>query len=100
MSAILSDIPHDDDCFDRLSLAQQIASQMIVSPASESVVYGLEACWGEGKSTLIKFLEKELTAHKNHTPMIIHFNPWTIQGVDSLIREFIKLLVDQIKNNT
>lgn len=98
MTAILTDAPSNEDCFERQELAKQIAAQLIISPVEESVVYGLEARWGEGKTTLIKFIEKELLAHPNNNPLVIHFNPWTVQGVDSLIREFVKLLIDQIKN--
>ena len=100
LSTIQADTPikaGDKDDFERQGFAQAISDQLVIGAHSPSMVFGLEGRWGEGKTSLINMISDELEKKQNFDPVILHFNPWIIQGVDTLMKEFIKFFVDGLK---
>lgn len=62
-------------------------------PCTCMAVYGK---WGEGKTTLLNFVENQLLANgKTDNINIVHFNPWIVTGDEALLREFFSSVVDK-----
>jgi predicted KAP-like P-loop ATPase len=91
--APLSD-PNQDD-FDRLPFARRIAETIATRNDPASLCIGIYGKWGEGKTTVLNFIEKELAPHKDVVE-IIHFNPWRFRTEDDLFVGFFGALADGI----
>lgn len=61
---------------------------------SEPFIIGIYGKWGEGKTSFIKLLEKNLKDYKGpdggNRILIYHFNPWRYTSEDEILREFFK----------
>ena len=67
LCSIEPDMPIGDsaaDDFEREGFARAISDQLVINPNSSSVVFGLEAHWGEGKTSLINMITSELEKSK------------------------------------
>ena len=85
----LKTIAHDR--FRRGALVEMVARsiQGVASKPHPCVVYGLYGKWGEGKTTILNFVEEQLRkAGKEDRIAITHFNPWLVGGEEALLREF------------
>lgn len=53
--------------------------------------YGIYGKWGEGKTTLMNFVEQRLLDVGSKDNLIIcHYNPWIINNEEALIKEFFQ----------
>lgn len=85
----LKTIAHDR--FRRGALVEMVVKsiQDVASKPHSCVVYGLYGKWGEGKTTILNFVEEQLLkAGKEDRIAITHFNPWLVGGEEALLREF------------
>ena len=85
-----------EDRFRRGSLVDMIVKsiQSVSSKAHPCVVYGLYGKWGEGKTSILNFIEEQLRlAGKEDKIIITHFNPWLVEGEEALLREFFKTII-------
>lgn len=85
------DQPIDDpslDRFDRLPFAQGVANMIAELPVSESVVVAINGAWGEGKTTLVGFVAKELRAACE----VIEFNPWLADDETEMLADLLAKL--------
>lgn len=65
----------------------------IVKDNHQCVVYGIYGKWGEGKSTVLNFIEESLINQgKGDGINLIRFNPWLVDNNEALLHEFFKLL--------
>lgn len=87
----------DKDLLGRANFARKIAKDIMGWNRDESIVIGLYAKWGDGKTSIINFI-KDLFSHpekfkaevnKNDFPTIIEFNPWIFSNQGSLIQSFL-----------
>lgn len=81
----------DSDEFGRGRLAEMMANSISDVCASDHncVVYGIYGKWGEGKTTLMNFVEEKLLAKgKNDNVYLAHFNPWILNNERALIKDF------------
>lgn len=80
------------DKFKRLLFAQRIAQTIASRSDSSSIVIGIYGPWGNGKTTVLNFIEQNL----NNSPNIvcIKFNPWRFTDEASLIQGFFQTLAD------
>lgn len=79
------------DRFRRGSLVEMVVKsiQEVASKPHPCVVYGLYGKWGEGKTTILNFVEEQLRkAGKEDRIAITHFNPWLVGSEEALLREF------------
>ena len=86
-----------DDRFRRGALVDMMVKsiQDVASKPHPCVVYGLYGKWGEGKTTILNFVEEQLrSVGKKDGIAIAHFNPWLVSGEESLLREFFKTLLE------
>jgi len=83
-----SDIPvqlETEDKFQRYSFAKRISTSIISNTSADCITYGIYGEWGEGKSSIINFIEKELTSSR-----ILNFkyNPWRFTDENTMITHF------------
>jgi predicted KAP-like P-loop ATPase len=82
------------DKFNRWPFSQRVAQTIAFLSEPDSIVVGIYGVWGEGKSTVLNFIEK---AFKEFTNIIcVRFNPWLFKDEEQLIRNFFKTLKDAI----
>ncbi len=95
-AALHSDEPirsRNDDSLSRTVLVDNVAAQLLHADLEESLVVGLNAPWGSGKSSFLHMLQESLqssNAQRGHSkrPIVIWFNPWHHRNVEQLVRMF------------
>jgi predicted KAP-like P-loop ATPase len=95
----LSDKPLVDiqeDRFKRYPFAKRIAETIIKSEVSDCIVIGIYGEWGEGKSTVLNFIEHELV--KDGRIAIATFNPWRFKDENTLLGQFFNKLAISISS--
>lgn len=80
------------DKFKRWPFAQSIAEKIALRHDTNSIVFGIYGAWGEGKSTVLNFIEIGLK--NEHSIICIRFNPWRFDDETSLLRNFFQTLAD------
>jgi predicted KAP-like P-loop ATPase len=99
-SLFVSDSPIADPALDRLGrfpFAKTIAASISSRQDPKSIVLGVHGAWGDGKSSVINFIEREL---KDSTDVIcIRFNPWHFSDSDHLIRNFFNTLTSALSKS-
>lgn len=78
----------DGDRFQRYSFAKRIAETIINRKSEDSIVFGLFGAWGEGKTSVINFIDQELK--EDESIISIHLNPWRYSDEDRLLKNFFK----------
>lgn len=74
------------DRFQRFNFSKRIAETIIQRKSEESIVFGLFGAWGEGKSSVINFIDGVLKEDQNI--ITIHLNPWRYTDEESLLHNF------------
>lgn len=75
------------DKFQRYSFAKRIAGIVTDNKIPQSLVIGIYGKWGEGKTSVLKFIQSEL--EKKET-VIINFNPWLFSDQKQLLKSFFE----------
>jgi hypothetical protein len=78
----------EQDRFNRYRFSSRIADTIIKRDTKEGLVIGLYGIWGEGKSSVLNMIEKDLS--ENNEVLIVKFNPWRFKDEDALILNFFK----------
>lgn len=81
-------IEKSNDKFDRYNFSKRIAETIINRSSEDGLVVGLYGAWGEGKTSVLNFLENEL--NKDEDVIVIKFNPWRFTNEDALLLNFLK----------
>lgn len=85
------------DRFRRSTYALRLAKTIASRSHPSSLVIGLNAPWGEGKTSILKMLEEEL---KNHDHVIVMwFNPWNFGTQEQLLTGYFNVLAAALKKN-
>lgn len=82
------------DKFKRWSFAQRVAETITLRRDPASIVIGIYGVWGEGKSTVLNFIEREL--NKKADVICVRFNPWRFDDEIHLLRDFFQTLADAL----
>ena len=99
MERIKNDVPLTDikdDSFKREPLVDLIVESInnVSRESHPCIVYGIYGKWGEGKTTLLNFIEDKLISQgKTDNISIVHFNPWIVSNEEALLREFFNSTV-------
>ena len=97
---ISSDRPvslREEDRFQRFDFSKRIAEKIINSSDKDSIVIGIFGAWGEGKTSVINFIESEL---KNTDSIIpVRFNPWRFTDEATLLVSFFNTLAIEVKKS-
>jgi hypothetical protein len=84
----------EDDLLNRWRFAKEIYSIAKNTPEDWSVRIGIYAGWGEGKSTVLKFIEN-MANSDNH--LSLFFNPWQFSTDEDLWENFILEVIEKIQ---
>lgn len=84
-----------DDKLQRYPFAKRIADSILNYKAKDCIVIGIYGEWGEGKSTVLAFIEEELSRHSHI--LVIKFNPWRFKDENTLLSQFFNKLANQIE---
>ena len=83
-----------EDKFQRAGFAKRIAQTIIDRENSEGIVIGIYGVWGEGKTSVLNFIEEEL---KNSESVIsIKFNPWRYTDENAVLTHFFQVLASSL----
>lgn len=96
----LADTPvktEKQDCFQRYYFSKRIAQTIIHRKVSESIVIGIYGEWGEGKSSVLRFIEDNLK--KDPNIIVCNFNPWRFKDELQLLKGYFNLLSSQLKRS-
>ncbi|MGC1414342.1 MAG: P-loop NTPase fold protein [Candidatus Acidiferrum sp.] len=83
------------DDLDRWQFASEVVGVVVQTPPDWSVRIGVFAKWGEGKTTVLKFLETML---KEKGSIVFTFSPWSVQSWEQLWDDFGLLLYDALRD--
>ncbi len=76
----------DLDEFNRREFSKRIAQTISSRKETKSLVVGIYGKWGEGKTTVLNFIDSELRLHNNI--VTIFFNPWMFPSETELFTAF------------
>lgn len=94
--SFVSDDPElERDDFKRKPFAQQISNIIISRRESSSIVVGIYGEWGEGKTTILNFIEGELKRRENI--ICIRYNPWYYSDEVMLLQDFFEVLANELE---
>lgn len=86
----------EGDDLGRWRFAAEIAEVISSTPPDWSARIGIFGRWGEGKSTVLHFLDAMLRPEGN---IVFCFNPWSAEALDELWAEFGTSLLDALKQH-
>lgn len=87
----------EDDRFRRWPFAQRIGQTIAARKDASSLVIGIYGQWGDGKTTVLNFIEKELKSHSD--VIVIRFNPWRFNSESQLLLGFFSLLAEHLQRS-
>jgi hypothetical protein len=82
------------DDLGRWRFAAEIAEVIRSTPADWSARIGIFGKWGEGKSTVLHFLEEMLKPEGN---IVFYFTPWAVQQLEELWDQFGAALLETLE---
>ncbi|AOV07995.1 KAP family P-loop NTPase fold protein [Sporosarcina ureilytica] len=92
-----SDAPIYDaalDKFNRFPFSQRVANVIAKRNDSSSIVIGIYGAWGDGKTSVLNFIEGELQTEEN--VVCLKFNPWRFGDEDQMLINFFNDLATAI----
>lgn len=87
----------DSDYFKRYPFAKRIAHTVAMRQDPSSIVIGIYGIWGEGKTSVLRFIERELK--ENPDIICITFNPWRFADENQLLRGFFNTLASSLSRS-
>lgn len=87
----------DLDEFNRREYSERIAQTIAARKETKSLVVGIYGKWGEGKTTVLNFIDNELKRHSNI--VTIFFNPWMFPSETELFTAFYTELAKGLKKS-
>jgi predicted KAP-like P-loop ATPase len=95
IDAPLQDIK--DDQFRRSDFTKQITSLIKNRKDPSSLVIGIYGKWGEGKTSILNFIEHDLK--QNSDIICVKYNPWRFNDETQLLRNFFFTLSDKLERS-
>lgn len=84
----------DKDRFSRWPFSKRIAEIIAKRTDPSSIVIGLYGAWGDGKTTVLNFIEEALRSESN--VICIRFNPWRYGTEEQLLEGFFHNIADAL----
>jgi predicted KAP-like P-loop ATPase len=94
-----ADAPLLDPKFDQLQrrdFARQIAEQIALTEDARCIVTGIYGAWGDGKTTLLHFIQEELRQRYSDSTISVHYSPWRVGHESLLIADFLRTIANSI----
>ena len=76
----------EQDEFGRRQFCERVGHTIAARQNAGSLVVGIYGEWGEGKSTALNFIERELARHPH--VVLVKFNPWRFSDEAHLLNSF------------
>lgn len=83
-----------EDKFQRYPFSKRIAQTIINRQTNDCLVIGINGKWGEGKSSVLHFIEREIEIE--NTIKRIHLNPWRYNNEEQLLENFLYKISESI----
>lgn len=83
-----------NDLFRRSEFSMRIADLIINRQEKESVVYGINGAWGEGKTSVLNFITERLNDSPN--VVVINFNPWRYSDETKLLESYFATIAKEL----
>ncbi|PQA77527.1 P-loop NTPase fold protein [Rhodoferax sp. TS-BS-61-7] len=103
MNRITSQTGHDapiadraEDFYDRWPVAKSISRIIATAPSKWSTRIGLFAPWGDGKTSVLNFVEQQQLEAGN---IVIRYTPWGASTPDEVWKDFGKVLIAGLQRN-
>ena len=84
----------EQDRFSRWAFSERVAQVISKRTDPSSIVIGLYGIWGDGKTSVLNFIEKSL--EKNDNVICIKFNPWRFGTEEELLTGFFFTIADAL----
>lgn len=99
--AINSDLPimsRTEDKYSFSPFASNSVSHIFENEQPESLIVGLSGEWGSGKTSYLNLIEEELKNKEqgSPTPITVRYVPWRVKNRESLLNNFLPMLVEYI----
>jgi len=88
----------EDDLLGVATKARRFAAQVLNGGSTESMVFGLDAPWGIGKSTFVNFCKQEWAKQDDPRVSVFSFSPLRYEDRSKLIEVFVDGLGDTIRS--
>lgn len=88
----------EEDFFQRYEFSKRIANSIKSYDNSDCVVFGISGVWGEGKTSVLNFIEAELSSSYPEI-ITLRFNPWRYNDDNTLLSSLFNSLAQKIKNS-
>lgn len=88
----------EEDFFQRYEFSKRIADSIKSYKNPDGIVFGISGVWGEGKTSVLNFIEQELL--KSYPNIIcLRFNPWRYNDENTLLTSLFNSLAHKIKDS-
>ncbi|WP_312339434.1 KAP family P-loop NTPase fold protein [Anaerospora hongkongensis] len=88
----------NDDKFGFSEQAKRFAEKVFNQGSSESLVFGIDAPWGAGKSTFVNLCKECWEKNYNNKIIVFSFDALRYENKEVLLRKFIEGLIDVIRS--
>lgn len=91
----------EEDSLKRKYFAELMAKALVNLQNSDTFTVGLYGRWGNGKTSLVNMLLKEIEGIQTEQEkvIIIHFEPWNFSNTDQLLEQFFVRLTNVFRNS-
>lgn len=87
-----------EDAFGFQEIANRFAERVYDQGSPESLVFGVDAPWGTGKSTFINLCKEYWHEKYNNKMLVYTFDPLKYENSDKILEKFVEGLLKLIKN--
>lgn len=87
----------DQDEFQRALFARRISHLINNYTSSDSLTIGIYGKWGEGKSSVLNFIERDIEGANN--TLIVKFNPWLFNNENQILISFFQALASALSRS-
>lgn len=84
----------DEDIFSRWKFSERVAQVIANRRDPSSIVIGLYGRWGDGKTSVLNFIEQSLNT--SNDVICIKFNPWRFGTEEQLLMGFFNQIADAL----
>ncbi|RRJ66077.1 P-loop ATPase [Paenibacillus oralis] len=89
----------DDDAFGFQDISKRFAERVYDQGSPESLVFGIDAPWGTGKSTFVNLCKEYWHNNYNDKMLVYTFDPLKYENSDKILEKFVEGLLKLIKNH-
>ncbi|MHB1950439.1 MAG: KAP family P-loop NTPase fold protein [Acidiferrobacteraceae bacterium] len=90
----------DKDLLDLANRAKSFAERVLNEGSHDSVVFGIDAPWGIGKSSFVNLCVEYWNTQCDSRPVVFKFNPLRYESKANLLEKFIDGLIDGLQKDT